>query len=662
MENKNNKILIYFFLTFTSVIIIRNAWVGDDSYIGFRTVYNFVNGYGLTFNINERVQAFTNPLWILVMSFFYFFTGEAYFTSIFVSLLLTILALYIIAEKLSKDNLMVITIFILALTSKAFIDYSTSGLENALGYLLLVLFSYVYLQKPSSNKKILLLSFIASLGAVNRLDNILLYSFPILFEFVKSFSLKTLGKIVLGFIPLIAWELFSIVYYGFPFPNTYYTKLNTGIPSHEYVEQGIRYVINSISLDPVTLLCALFVLLITGWQSYRLKKYILFPLALSIILYLIYTVKVGGDFMSGRFFTYPFVIALLLITQFDIPKEANYSIIGGCIIMSVFSIYSPILSGATYRESEKLGETLAANDGIADERAWYYPETGLLRLSHSLRIILFEESLNKISKQDSIIQYKETPVMLGFNTYEAGPNVYFFHHMALSDVLLARLPMNDRYNGNWRIGHYWRKIPNGYRETLQFNKNQIKDISLAKYYDKIKLIIRGKLFSWERFKTIYEMNTGKYNYLINPFLVAEASSNQKYNVNELSSFANATVPDANSFTGMARCVSPATVLTVNNISFGPYISLKHGKYNIDFNIKVDDNKDSLEVAYIDVFNNNIILAQKTLKANDFKEPMAYQIFTLNIAAETDLTNLEFRIFYKGNHTVCNDYIEVIPLK
>lgn len=37
------------------VVVLRNAWVGDDAYISFRTVDNFVNGYGLTWNVAERV-------------------------------------------------------------------------------------------------------------------------------------------------------------------------------------------------------------------------------------------------------------------------------------------------------------------------------------------------------------------------------------------------------------------------------------------------------------------------------------------------------------------------------------------------------------------------------------------------------------------------------
>ena len=42
-------------LLFTYVFL-ANAWMGDDAYITYRVVWNFVHGYGLTFNPDERVR------------------------------------------------------------------------------------------------------------------------------------------------------------------------------------------------------------------------------------------------------------------------------------------------------------------------------------------------------------------------------------------------------------------------------------------------------------------------------------------------------------------------------------------------------------------------------------------------------------------------------
>jgi len=79
-------IIIFITLILFTIVLIKTAWVSDDAYITFRTVDNFVNGYGLNWNINERVQTYTNTMWMFVISIAYYFTHEAYFTSILVSI------------------------------------------------------------------------------------------------------------------------------------------------------------------------------------------------------------------------------------------------------------------------------------------------------------------------------------------------------------------------------------------------------------------------------------------------------------------------------------------------------------------------------------------------------------------------------------------------
>ncbi|EMO03780.1 hypothetical protein LEP1GSC116_0769, partial [Leptospira interrogans serovar Icterohaemorrhagiae str. Verdun HP] len=41
--------------------------MSDDSFITFRVVDNFLNGYGLRWNPLERVQVYTHPLWLFLL-------------------------------------------------------------------------------------------------------------------------------------------------------------------------------------------------------------------------------------------------------------------------------------------------------------------------------------------------------------------------------------------------------------------------------------------------------------------------------------------------------------------------------------------------------------------------------------------------------------------
>jgi arabinofuranosyltransferase len=89
--------------------------------------------------------------------------------------------------------------------------------------------------------------------------------------------------------------------------------------------------------------------------------------------------------------------------------------------------------------------------------------------------------------------------------------------------LLARLPAKDKVN--WRIGHFWRKIPTGYHETLESGEIEIKEPNLALYYEKLSYVISAPLWDSQRFIEIFKLNTGQYDYLIERYV--ETPNNEK---------------------------------------------------------------------------------------------------------------------------------------
>jgi hypothetical protein len=42
----------------------------DNAFISYRYVKNFINGHDLVFNPGERVEGYTNFLWIILLSIF----------------------------------------------------------------------------------------------------------------------------------------------------------------------------------------------------------------------------------------------------------------------------------------------------------------------------------------------------------------------------------------------------------------------------------------------------------------------------------------------------------------------------------------------------------------------------------------------------------------
>lgn len=509
----SNRMIFWLLWVMSISVLIRTAWLGDDSFITMRTVDNWINGYGLTWNVGERVQTYTHPMWMLMLSVVYFFVRDGYFTLLIFNITVSVFVFAIFFKYYSNDDFSLLFGFGILVLSKAFIDYSTSGLENALTHLLLLIFAIEFLKPVISNKSfhLFIISLVAGLAATNRMDSVLFFIPALIYAWAKDFrNARGTGLLLAGFSPFMLWEAFSLFYYGFLFPNTAYAKLNSGIPEQELLRQGILYFINSITWDPMTLMVISIALLVTVVSRGNAEK----MLAAGIGLYLMYILYIGGDFMSGRFFSSVFILSAFMLTKYVKELDMrNRLIISG--ILLVAGILSPA-STVTYflkvpGSTSNLRDNIDAYSMIADERQSYYQSTSPLLLNRGMEMPQhpWVENGVQYKKNKSLVAVVEAA---GFVGYFAGPDVHIIDIYALGDALLARLEVVD-YKP-WRIGHFQRDLPNGYIDTIKIGKNKIKNPDLAQFYDKLKIIISGNLYSIERIRTIFEMNTGKYDYLI----------------------------------------------------------------------------------------------------------------------------------------------------
>jgi arabinofuranosyltransferase len=483
--------------------IYRAAWLGDDAFITFRTVDNFLNGYGLTWNTTERVQGYSHPLWMFVISAAVFFTREFYFTVLYLCMAISTVAMILSSTWVAPFRITAAFGILVLCLSNAFVDYSAAGLENPLTHLLLVLFFGVYFHQEDSPIRLLLLSLLISLIGINRLDSLLLVLPAAAFVLFSSTVRQRGYRFFAGLAPLLAWHIFSLLYYGFPFPNTAYAKLHLNIPITDLVAQGIAYFLDSLQRDPVTLwfiAAGIIIGLTAAGKPGRMA-------AVGIILYLAYILRIGGDFMSGRFFTAPLLLAVLLIGQIrSINLNGALSSLP-VILLLVLEFASP--ARAKIDLETRRVENMINTDGIADERRFYELENGLRWKDENPTLPNFPWRYD--GERHAGEKFKAIGCVGMFGFY-AGPGIHIVDTLALTDPLLARMPVKE---GKWRVGHYERVIPPGYFETIKNGQNQIEDLNVAIYYDTLSLITRGALFDPGRLRAIWEMNTGQYEYLLN---------------------------------------------------------------------------------------------------------------------------------------------------
>lgn len=362
-----------------------------------------------------------------------------------------------------------------------------------------------------SGKRKFLFSLTGCLCLLNRMDSVLL----ILPALIESFLLrgkenfrKSFLPGVLGMSPFALWELFSLVYYGFPFPNTAYAKLSSGIPLREYIRQGFLYYVDTLNRDPLTLL-TIFVAMVSAVLAFvKFRERRVLCAALGMALYCVYVIRIGGDFMAGRFFSMTLFCGATLLARLPVERRVSAVLVCAALFYTVLLPANNLISGEAY-QNETIDER-----GIADERGWYYQSTGLLRAVRGERGTLMNRHRWIRDAYEQMLTGEEVVEVgcVGFYGLTAGATLYVVDPFALGDALIARLPAV--YNPSWRIGHLTRRIPDGYIETLRTGENRFTDERLGEYYEILHNIISGDLFSLERFGQIVNMNLGKYNRLI----------------------------------------------------------------------------------------------------------------------------------------------------
>lgn len=531
-------------------LVLRSAWVSDDAYITMRTVDNLLHGYGLRWNVDERVQAYTHPLWMLALTLIYSVVREAFVSEILLGLFSTIGSLYII-HKLARTPWHAAIAVIALASSRTFIDFATSGLENPLSHLLLGCFIYCYLVRQRRHD-LQTLAIISCLIGLNRADAILVV-LPALTHAswlgIRTHGIqKTARALALGFAPLFVWELFSLLYYGSLVPNTAFAKLNTGVSKLELMVQGAVYIRDTLAWD-LPLLPVLTLGLASAFCSRQLRAIMI---AVGAVLYLTYVMRIGGDFMMGRFLTLPLFAAACCIAHADLPLDQPASLGLLFAALALFFLHP--------NATDVWPNGAIKHDGVADERSVYHDSSSLMMWSRTRDIPdnSWVHDAQRAKVADKRVQIRGC---VGYFGFFAGPAVHVIDYFALTDPLLARLPA--KADPFWRTGHNGREVPEGYADTVESGQCELEDKNLCEYYAKLRTVTAGDLWSWDRLMTIIGLNLGSYDHLID-FERYRYPKREQLTLEQVSTF----VPENASWlsTGMHRIANDGAIVSLPNES------------------------------------------------------------------------------------------------
>jgi len=296
------------------------AHTADDAFISLAYAKNLSNGDGLVFNLGERVEGYTNFLWILLLTIPHLILLDAtLFAELmgFCATVGTLVTTFLLSLKITPKRPILYHFIpsILLAANGAFSYWTFSGMETALFTFLLSMGVYHYVRVVASSKTSLLPSLFWGLASITRPEGILLFilttaHYLLHLKKQRKISLFTISKWILPFSSLVVPHfIFRFLYYESFLPNTYFAK---NPPWYVAIEFGLSYTSQFLveyGLWGMGIITPTFLLFVSSEK--KNGTYI----ALIIWVYYAYVISVGGDVLGAHRFFVPILPMLYLSFQ-----------------------------------------------------------------------------------------------------------------------------------------------------------------------------------------------------------------------------------------------------------------------------------------------------------------------------------------------------------
>ncbi len=292
--------------------LYRGFWV-DDAFISMRYVLQFVSGNGLVYNIGERVEGYSNFLWIMLLALARWLGFDLVVAAKVLGAALGVACIGITWLLARGLPLRMVSPCMVAV-SPAFVAWSMGGLETHLFALLLGASAWALLRSDEARLDPLagaLLGLLALARPEGLMFVVLAVGFRLWRWWRGAPSLQRtewLGVALMGVI-VVAFYAWRLAYYGYPLPNTVYAK-SMGLLNPRAWMEGAYYVLQSLLLTGG----ALGVVIALGAAVWRGLSVRLQFVGVALSGYAAFTVVGGGDWMPlQRFLAHVMPLVAVMI-------------------------------------------------------------------------------------------------------------------------------------------------------------------------------------------------------------------------------------------------------------------------------------------------------------------------------------------------------------
>jgi hypothetical protein len=322
-----SKYLSWLIIPLIILLFVAHAWMYrnfliDDPFISFRYIQQWINGNGLVYNIGERVEGYSNFLWIVVLTPFALAGIDLLTAAKATGFVLSLLTL-VLTMVITRSWRFPFVAPLLLAVSAPFAVWSVGALETPLFTLLFLVCVVVFVHEEEQQKGWGSGSLFGLL-ALTRPEGLFIAGFTVLFRLwrlivARSFPQRQDWLRAAGLLLLVApYFLWRFSYYGYLLPNTVYAK-SMGFHARAWVE-SFYYLGESLTIiGGFWGVALLLVFVIADRERSLLERYLL----LNVVAYTLFIIIGGGDWMPlQRFLAHMLPLIFLLVHRGFIRLQA----------------------------------------------------------------------------------------------------------------------------------------------------------------------------------------------------------------------------------------------------------------------------------------------------------------------------------------------------